>query len=91
MSIAANLARGFVVAGLVWAAAAAQAPAQNAPAEALRSLRGAAQGWGNRFPGVHAFLWASVQNKLRLSLGMGREKHRQVGLHAKTKIAGQMA
>jgi imidazolonepropionase-like amidohydrolase len=35
MSVGANLAHGFLVAGLAWAAAAAQAPAQNAPAETL--------------------------------------------------------
>jgi imidazolonepropionase-like amidohydrolase len=35
MSVAANLAHGFLVAGLAWAAAAAQASAQNAPAETL--------------------------------------------------------
>jgi imidazolonepropionase-like amidohydrolase len=35
MGVAANLAHGFLVVGLAWAAAAGQAPAQNAPAEAL--------------------------------------------------------
>jgi imidazolonepropionase-like amidohydrolase len=35
MSIAASLARSFFVAGLLWAAAAVQAAAQNAPAETL--------------------------------------------------------
>jgi hypothetical protein len=35
MSTAANLARGLLVTGFVWVAAAAQAPAQSAPAETL--------------------------------------------------------